>query len=85
MIDLVLQAFVLSLPCLVAIDKGRMGIALLLFLITMMTICVQFILFGYGEYFWIILIVKWVFWFLGCVLVIKIQSNYQNFNLTPRN
>ena len=36
MIDIVKHAFALSLPVLVAIDKGRMGFAFIFFLIAMM-------------------------------------------------
>ena len=76
MIDIVIQAFVLSLPCLVVIDKGRMGLASLLFLTAMMTSWVEFVFFGHNQIFLLILFVKWVFWFLGCVLAIKIKSAY---------
>ena len=74
MIDFVIHAFALSLPALVAIDKGRMGFAFVFFLIAMMPIWVQFFFFGSGESPLVFLIIRWVIWFFGFVFSIKIKS-----------
>jgi hypothetical protein len=77
MIDIAIQAFVLSLPVLVAIDKGRMIFAFILFLIMMTPIWGQFIFFELGEYVLTLFIVKWVSWISCCIFSFKIKGRPQ--------
>jgi len=84
MIDIVLHAFALSLPALVAIDKGRMGFAFIFFLIAMMPIWAQFLFFGSGESPLVLLILKWVIWCFGFFYSFKIKSGHQKCNEIQR-
>ena len=71
MIDIVIHAFALSFPVLVAIDKGRIFFAFIFFLITMMLIWAQYFLFVSGESPLVLLILKWVIWFSGFVYLLR--------------
>lgn len=84
MIDIVIHAFVFSLPVLVAIDKGRMGFAFIFFLISMMPIWAQFFFFSSSESPPVLLILKWVIWFFGFFYSIKIKTRYQKCNEAQR-
>jgi hypothetical protein len=83
MIDIVIQAFAISLPALVAIDKGRMGFAFIFFLIAITPTYLGSIFFGAGEYPLVFIILKWFFWFLSFVLSIKIKNAKHGFNEAP--
>ena len=64
MIDVAIQAFVLSLPVLVAIDKGWMGFAFVLLMVVMILVGIGFVFYGPGNSNRVIFVIKWFFDFL---------------------
>lgn len=81
MIDVAIQAFIISLPVLIALDKGRLIFSLMLFVVVMAPIGVEVSFYAPEKSDWALFMAKLFCWFLACILAVRCNGNLTQQNV----